>query len=168
MSLALPSPLASAVSLLVASLSGAAAHWRPWWTSPRAPPSLPTTTMPSMLPSLCPQPIMKMRTSVRWWRSKACASAHSRTVPVNPPQPPRCCHHAAAVALYAAAAICAAATAADAAVAAAPLPSCRQRCAVTLPPPPLTLPLPPRCRRHAVNCRRALYKFPSVTNFGGH
>ncbi len=58
------------------------------------------------------------------WRSKACASAHSRTVPVNPLQPLRCCHRAAAVALCAAAALRADADAADAATTAAPLPSC--------------------------------------------
>jgi hypothetical protein len=39
------------------------------------------------------------------WRSKARALAHLRTVPVNPPQPPRCSHRAAAIALCATAAL---------------------------------------------------------------
>jgi hypothetical protein len=118
-------------------------------------PLLPTTTILSALSSLHPRPMTKTRTLARRWRSKACASAHSWTVPVNPPQPLRCCHCAAAIPLCAAAALCAAATAAgaaaaDAAAAAAPPPSCRQRRAVALPP--LSL----RCRRHAVHRRRAL------------
>ena len=53
-----------------------------------------TTTMPSTLSSLRPQPRTKTRTSASRWHSKALALAHSRTVPVNPPQPPRCCHRA--------------------------------------------------------------------------
>jgi hypothetical protein len=97
----------------------------------------------------------KTRTSVRRWRSKACVSAHSRTVPVNPPQPTHCCHRAAAVALCATDTLRTATMAADAAAATVPPPSCRQSRAVAMPPPPLTLPMPLRCRRHAVHCRRA-------------
>ncbi len=153
--MSLPSPSLSAVSLSAASSSTAAAHWQPRWTSPQAPPLLPTATMPSALSSLRPRPRTKTRTSARWWRSKACASAHSQTVPANPPQPPRCCHRAATVALCATASLCAAATAADAAADTAPPPSCRRRRAVALPQLPLTLPQPPRCSRHAVHCRHA-------------
>ena len=65
-----------------ASSLAAAAHRRPRWTSPRATPSLPTTTMLSTLSSLHPQPRTKTLTSARRWRSKACVSAHSRTVPL--------------------------------------------------------------------------------------
>ena len=72
------SPSASASSL------AAVAHRRPRWTSPRATPSLPTTTMLSTLSSLHPQPRTKTLTSARRWRSKACVSAHSRTVPLPP------------------------------------------------------------------------------------
>ncbi len=156
MSLPSPSSLASAVSSSDTSSLAAAAHWRPRWTSSRAPPSLPTTTMPSTLSSLHPRPMTKMRTSAHWWRSKTCASAQSRMVPVNLPQPLRCCHRAAAVALCAAAVLRAAATAADAAAAATPPPSCRRSCAFGLPPPLLTLPLLLRCGRHAVHRRYAL------------
>jgi len=60
-----------------------------------------TTTMPSTLSSLRPRPRTKTRTLASQWRSKALALAHSRTVPVNPPQPPRCSHRAAAIALCA-------------------------------------------------------------------
>ena len=67
-----------------ASSLAAAAHRRPRWTSPRATPSLPTTTMLSTLSSLHPRPRTKTRTSARRWRSKACVSAHSRTVPLPP------------------------------------------------------------------------------------
>ena len=135
MSSASPLPSALAVSLSAASLLVAASHWQPQWTSPRAPQLLLPTTMPSTLPSLHPQPMMKTSTSARWWRSKVCALAHLRTVPVNPSQPPCCCHCAAAVALCATAALRAATTAADsAAVAKLLLPSCRQRRAVALPP----------------------------------
>ena len=153
MSLPLTSVLALAVSLSAASSSVAAAQWRPQWTSPRVLPLLPTTTMPLVLLSLRPRPMMKGRTPARWWHLKACASAHLWTVPVNRPQPPRCCHRAAAVALCAAVTLCAAA--ADAAAAATSLPSYRQHRIVALPSPPLTLPLPPRCCRHAVHRRYA-------------
>ena len=64
--------------------AAAAAHRRPRWTSPRATPSLPTTTMLSTLSSLHPRPRTKTRTSARQWRSKACVSAQSRTVPLPP------------------------------------------------------------------------------------
>ena len=125
------SPSASASSL------AAVAHRRPRWTSPRATPSLPTTTMLSTLSSLHPRPRTKTRTSARRWRSKACVSAHSRTVPLPPtsvrrrvcqrirrrcrccrrravalpppPQPPRYYNRTAAVALCSAAVLCAAA-----------------------------------------------------------
>jgi hypothetical protein len=106
---------------------------------------LPTTTMLSALSSLRPQPRMKARTLARWWCSKARASVHSRTVPVNLPQPPCCCHHAAGVALCTAAALRGAVTANDAATAAVPPPSFPRRCAVTL----LPLPQHPQC------CNRA-------------
>jgi hypothetical protein len=151
-----PSPSASAlaVSSSDTSSSAAAAHWGLRWSS-RAPPSLPTTMMPSALSSLRPQLMTKMRTLAHRWRSKACALAQSRMVPVNLPQPLRCCHCAAAVALCAAAALRAAATATDAAAVATLPPSCRRSCAVGLPPPLLTLPLPPRCHRHAVHRRYA-------------
>ena len=108
MSLALPSLSASAVLSSVASSAAAAAHWPPRRTSPRAPPSLPTTTMPSALLSLRPRTMTKTSTLARWWRLKECVLAHLRTVPVNLPQPPRCCHRAAAVALCTTTALCAA------------------------------------------------------------
>jgi hypothetical protein len=150
----------------LASSSAVAAHQRPRWTSPRAAPLLPTTTMPSALSSLRPRPRTKTRMSAHQWCLKARALAHSRTVPVNLPQPPCCCHRDAAIALCAAAVLRAAATATDAAAAAVPPPSfCRRRAGVllpppqhlgrcappqcfALPPPPLTLP-PPPCRRQA-------------------
>ncbi len=158
MSLPSPSALALSVSLSVASLLAAAAHRPPRWTSPWAPPSLPTMMMPSALSSLRPRPMTKTRTSARQWHLKACLSAHSRTVLVNPPQPLCCCHCAAAVTMCATAALRTAATAANPAATAPAMPplNCRQRPAVALPPPPLTLPLPPRCCRHAVHRRRAL------------
>jgi hypothetical protein len=130
--------LSALVLLLLAasSLLTAVVHRRPRWTSPRAPPSLPTTTMPLALSSLHPRLRTKTCTLARQWRAKAHASAHLRTVPENPLQPPRCCHRAVAVALCANAALRAATTAADAAAAAALPPSCSQRRAVALPPPP--------------------------------
>ena len=87
------------------------------------------TTMPLALWSLRPQPTTKTPTLARWWRSKAFVSAHSRTVPVNTPQPPHCCHRAAAVALCAAVALHATATVADASTATMLPPCCRQAAA---------------------------------------
>ena len=137
-----PSPLATA---LAASSLAAAEHWQPRWTSPPAPPSLLSMTMPSALSSLHPQPMTMTRTLARQWRLEACKLGVSQLVPVKPPQPPRCCHRAAAVVLAATAALHAAATTADAAAAAAPPPSFHQHCAGALRPPPTS-----RCRAAAI------------------
>jgi hypothetical protein len=88
---------------------------------------------------------------VRRWRSKVRASAHSWTVPVNPPQPSCCCHRAAAVAQCPTTALCAAATAAD--TSAKLLPTSRYHAAATAIASAL---LQSRCRRHAVHRRNAL------------
>ena len=122
---------------LLALSSAVAVHWRLQWRSPRAPQSLPTTTMLSALSSLRPQPRTKTRTLARQWRLKARALAHLPTVQVNPPQPPCCCHRAAAVTLCTATTLRAVATAADTAAASGLPPSFRQRCAGALPPMPM-------------------------------
>ena len=86
--------LASSSALLLAALSSSlslssssssvlplslAVPRRQRWTSPRAPPSPPMTTMPFALLSLCPRPKTKTHTLACRWRSKARASAHSWT-----------------------------------------------------------------------------------------
>jgi hypothetical protein len=125
-----------------ASSLAAAAHRQPRWTSPRAPPLLPPTTMPSALLSLRPRPRTKTRTLAHWWCSKAHALTLLQAVPGKPPQPLRCCQRAAAYALCDATVAALRAAATDA----TPLPSCRQHCAVALPPPPQH----PRCCNRTV------------------
>ena len=142
----LASPSASTVLLAAA----AAAHWQPQWTLPRAPPSLPTMTMPSALSSLCPRPKMKTHTLARWWCSKARALAHLRTVPANPLQPPRCCHCQCccrAVCCHRALRCCHCRTAAK-------LPPTSRCCAATTAAASTLLQL--RCRRCTVHRRCAL------------
>jgi hypothetical protein len=137
----LASASALAVSSSAASSLAVAAHWQPPCTSPQAPPLLPTTTMPLALLSLRPQPMLKTCTLARWWPLKACASGRSRTVPVNPLQPPRCCHRTATIALCAAAALCA-----DAAAAAKLPPTLRCCTAATVADAATAAALPPsRC-----------------------
>jgi hypothetical protein len=142
-------------ALPLASSAAAATHQRPWWTSPRATPLLPMTTMLSTLSSLCPQPRTKMRTwgvsgvrrCVRWRICGWCRCRRHRAVALTPPpQPPCCCHCAAAVTLCVAVAVvlCAAATAADAVML---LPMSRCCAAATAAASAL---LPPRCLAPAV------------------
>ncbi len=112
---ALPSPLASAVSLLAASSPAAAVHRQLRWTSPRAPPSLPTTTM-SSAPSVLDQGRRRVRRRIGGVQRRLhqCICGRCRRIRHSLP------------------------------TAATPLPlsRCAPPPRFTLLPPPLTLPLP--------------------------
>ena len=94
------SALATAVDVSTgASSSAAAAHWRPRWTSPRARPSLPLTTMPLALSSLRPRPMTKKAyagASVVF--EGVCVSAFAdgagESATASALLPPRCCRRA--------------------------------------------------------------------------
>ena len=146
----------------LASASALAAHLRPRWTSPRAKPSVPMTTMLSMLSSHCPRPRTKtptlgvhgVRRRVRRCIRGRCRCRRRRAVALPPPpQPPCCCHCAAAVMLCVAPALRAAAIVSDPAML---MPTLRCRAAATAAASAL---LPPRCLAPAVRgstrcCRR--------------